>query len=209
MATRVYLLRHAETADPTVFHGAESDIGLSAKGQRQAEVIADVLSAKRPDVVISSAMLRARTTALPLAERCGLTLQVEADLHERKIAALSGMPFDAQDGVWPKTVRRWMAGDTRFAHPGAESFDELCLRLLPVWNRLIDQHRDRTIVLVAHGIVCKVLLVSVLAGWSVADWQKLGSIPNAAITELREEDGLWRATRIAEWPAEMIAAQLT
>src|SRR5437879_1069482 len=32
--TRVWLLRHAETANPAVFHAAESDVGLSARGQR-------------------------------------------------------------------------------------------------------------------------------------------------------------------------------
>lgn len=32
MPTRIWLLRHAETALPTVFHGAESDVGLSRRG---------------------------------------------------------------------------------------------------------------------------------------------------------------------------------
>src|ERR1022692_471944 len=37
--TRVLLARHAETAAPDRFHGAESDIGLSALGARQAELL--------------------------------------------------------------------------------------------------------------------------------------------------------------------------
>ena len=40
MTTRVFLLRHAESADPTVFHGYESDVDLSERGVRQAEAIA-------------------------------------------------------------------------------------------------------------------------------------------------------------------------
>ena len=32
----VWLVRHAETAAPTLFHGAESDIELGAHGHRQA-----------------------------------------------------------------------------------------------------------------------------------------------------------------------------
>ena len=35
--TRLLLARHAETAAPDRFHGAESDIGLSAWGFEQAE----------------------------------------------------------------------------------------------------------------------------------------------------------------------------
>ena len=209
MSTHIYLLRHAKTAVPTVFHGAESDIGLSEKGCRQAEVIARVLAPKGPEVVISSGMMRAQLTARPLAERCGLTLQLEADLHERKVADLSGMPFDAHGGIWPETVRRWMAGETDFAHPGAESLDALRARLLPVWTRITEEHAGKKLVVVAHGIVCKVLLLSVLPGWSSADWQKLGPIHNAAITELLHLDGVWQALRVNEWPAEMYAAQLT
>ena len=72
MPTRVYLLRHAETANPYVFHGAESDVGLSDKGRRQADAIAPYLAAKLPDVVVSSNMLRARATALPIARASGL-----------------------------------------------------------------------------------------------------------------------------------------
>ena len=208
MPTHIYLLRHAETAKPTVFHGAESDIGLSEKGYRQAEIIADVLAPKQPDVVISSGMIRAMNTALPLARRCGLTLQTEPNLHERKVADLSGLPFDGHGGVWPETMRRWMAGEPSYAHPGAESFDDLCARLLPIWHRLVHEHAGKTLVVIAHGIVCKVLLLNLLTGWSVADWERLGPIHNAAVTELLYENDGWRALRLNERPAELIAAGL-
>ena len=41
MPTRVLLLRHAETATPHLFHGAESDVGLSERGRRQADAVAE------------------------------------------------------------------------------------------------------------------------------------------------------------------------
>src|SRR5262249_51225625 len=125
MPDRVFLLRHAETADPLVFHGAESDVGLSARGRAQAEAVAPVLAAYRPGAVVSSAMRRALDTAGPIARACGLAVQVEPDLHERRVGELSGTPTAGRDGVWPDTLRRWMAGDTGFAPPGAESFDAI------------------------------------------------------------------------------------
>jgi len=196
MPTHIYLLRHAETAVPNVFHGAESDIGLSAKGIQQAEVVADVFAPLPLDAIISSGMRRAIATATPLAQRRGLTLQIEPDLHERKVSTMSGQSFDSEGGIWPETVRRWMAGETGFAHPGAESFDDLQSRLLPAWQRVVDSHLDKTIVIIAHGVVCKVLLLSLLPGWSVANWQKLGSIDNTAVTELLLTDGEWSPLRI-------------
>src|SRR5947209_11555224 len=81
---RVLLRRHAETANPLIFHGAESDVGLSERGRAQAEAVAPVLAAFGPGAVVSSAMRRALDTAGPIARACGLAVRVEPDLHERR-----------------------------------------------------------------------------------------------------------------------------
>src|SRR5688500_2744242 len=100
MPTRVWLMRHAEVARPGVFHGAESDVDLSELGYRQAAAAAPVFAAYRPDGIVSSGMLRARRTAEPIAAACGLSLQVEPLLHERRIGDLVGVPVDPDLGVW-------------------------------------------------------------------------------------------------------------
>jgi probable phosphoglycerate mutase len=200
MPTRVFLLRHAESADPNVFHGAESDVGLSEKGLRQADAVAAYLATMRPDVVISSNMRRARETALPIALASGLPLAIEPDLHERRVGILSGTATSDPDGPWPLTARKWAAGETRYATPGAESFDDIHARVVPVWQRLTRDYAGRTLVIVAHGVVCKVLLLSLLPGWSVADWPRLGPIRNVAVTEMLESDGLWHAVSLIEQP---------
>jgi broad specificity phosphatase PhoE len=204
--TRVIVLRHGESADPTVFHGAESDVGLSARGRRQAAAVAPLLAARAPAAVVSSAMRRARDTAAPIAAACGLPVLVEPQLHERRVGALSGTPFAAGDGVWPDTLRRWVAGETSFAPPGAESFDDIRARVLPVWERLTRTYDGRCLVVVAHGVVCKVLFLSVLPGLSPADWERLGPIRNVALTELEGAAGRWQARRLNEQPEEVLKA---
>jgi probable phosphoglycerate mutase len=200
MPTRVLLLRHAESANPLIFHGAESDVGLSERGRRQAEAIAPVLAAETPHVIISSAMRRARDTAEPIARACGVYVHIEPALHERRVGALSGTPTGRHEGAWPDTLRRWIAGDTAFAPPGAESFDDIRDRVLPAWHGLTTRHAGQTIVLVAHGVVCKVLLFSLLSGYSVADWHRIGPIHNVSISELLREGDHWRAVRVNELP---------
>jgi broad specificity phosphatase PhoE len=193
----VLLLRHAESANPHVFHGAESDIGLSERGRRQAAAVAPLLAAHSPSVVVSSAMRRALDTAGPIAAACDLTVQVEPALHERRVGALSGTAFRS-DGVWPDTLRRWMAGDTRYAPPGAESYDGIRERVVPVWEGLTQAHTGRCLVIVAHGVVCKVLLLSLLPGLGPGDWERLGPFRNVAVSDLlRTEDG-WQAVRVNE-----------
>lgn len=205
MPTRVLLLRHAEAANPQIFHGAESDVALSERGRRQAEAIAPVLKKEVPQVLVTSAMRRAIETATPTARACGLELQIEPQLHERRVGALVGTPTRGHDGVWPDTLRRWLAGDTGFALPGAESFDDIHSRVLPVWQRVTTEHAGKTIVIVAHGVVCRVLLLSVLLGRSIGDWHDVHS-DNVAINELLHDGESWRALRLNDLPAEVARA---
>ena len=202
-STRVFLLRHAESAVPNVFHGAESDVDLSPRGRRQAMAIARVLAPLQPAVVVSSAMRRATETARPIAELCGVPHLLEPLLHERRVAGLSGLSY-ADNDIWPETVRRWSAGETNYAHEGAETFDDIKSRVVPVWERIIDQHAGRSLVVVAHGIVCKVLLLSLFADWT---WTGIGSIRNVAINELCRDGSDWTALRINDWPPEIVALE--
>jgi broad specificity phosphatase PhoE len=179
MPTRVLLLRHGEAMNPDIFHGAESDVGLSDRGQRQAEAAARALTAFDPAFVVSSAMRRALETARPIAAACGV-----------------------EDGVWPDTLARWVAGDTSYAPSGAESFDDIRGRVLSVWERITTDRPGRTRVVVAHGVVIKVLLLSILPGYSIGDWKRLGSISNVGVTELLEEHGVWKATRLNDPPGD-------
>jgi 2,3-bisphosphoglycerate-dependent phosphoglycerate mutase len=198
--TRVLLLRHGESADPSVFHGAESDVDLSEKGRRQAEAIAAQMVAFSPVVVVSSAMRRALRTAEPISRSCGVSLRIEPQLHERGVGMLEGTPNNLAEGPWPETVLRWTAGDTAYATPGAESFDDVRNRVLPIWERVATELDNSTYVIVAHGVVIRVLLLNLLPGWSAADYRKLGPIPNVAVSELvRTMAGQpWQAERLNE-----------
>jgi 2,3-bisphosphoglycerate-dependent phosphoglycerate mutase len=90
--TRVLLLRHAVTAAPDHFHGAESDVGLGPAGFEQARRVAARIAAERPDAVYSSGMRRAAETARAIAEACGLEPMAWPGLHERTMGPLSGVP---------------------------------------------------------------------------------------------------------------------
>jgi probable phosphoglycerate mutase len=198
MSTQVFLLRHAESADPTVFHGFESDVDLSSRGVRQAEAIAAALAVERPEVVVSSAMRRAQRTAEAIARACGVPHEIEPALHERKVGILSGQPF-TENRIWSETSRRWSSGETGYAHAGAESLDELRDRLVPAWQRVTSRHEGRRLVIVAHGIVCKVLIANLIPGQT---WSNLGPIRNVAVHELRLDTGAWTLPRFGWLPVD-------
>jgi broad specificity phosphatase PhoE len=193
-------MRHAQTAAPGMIHGAESDIGLSELGHRQALAAADHFSTSPPDIVISSAMLRARLTAEPIVQACRLDWEIEPLFHERKVGALSQTRIAAETNVWRETLRRWAEGDTGFAPPDTESFDAIRERLLPAWDRVTERHADKTILLVVHGAVIKVLLLSLLKGRSAADWMRIGPVENMAVSELIRDGSGWQPGRLLHVP---------
>lgn len=88
--TRVFLMRHAETSAPGVFHGAESDIGLSERGIAQAKAAALYFKDHKPTRLISSGMQRALLTASEIASACNLEIEVFKNLHEEKLALFLG-----------------------------------------------------------------------------------------------------------------------
>jgi len=196
-------MRHAETAEPGVFHGFESNVDLGARGFRQAEAVAPFIAALKPDVLVSSNMLRARRTADILARACQLPIRIEPDLHERKVGNMQGTPVQSEFGVWPETLARWVAGETDYAPAGMESFNQIRDRVLPVWNRVTLGNKGKSIVIVAHGIVCRVILLSILDGYNAADWTRLGRIQNVSISEVIEDGRSWRAERIGYVPDEV------
>jgi broad specificity phosphatase PhoE len=206
--TRVLLLRHAETSAPDVFHGAESDIGLSDRGRRQAVVLAEHLNDRGACVLYSSAMRRAVDTAALIGAACGLTPVILPALHERKIGPLSGLARDEGWSIYAESKGRWIAGDLEYTHEGGESFADIRRRVLPVFQELLAAHRGQTVIVVAHGIVIRVLLTTLLADLPPAEFDQI-AIDFASINELAWDGERWRAEAlnrvVAPSPARPVA----
>ncbi len=192
----IWIARHAETAIPTMFHGAESDVELGEHGKRQAAAAAGWFVELKPTAVVSSAMIRAHDTAAPIAAACGVPHLIEPMLHERKVGPISRKPRTEANHIWDETIARWAAGETGYAYPGMESFDELRDRVLPPFERVVAAHPDGRVLIVCHGVVKKVLLLSLLPGKTPADWVRIGSIPNLAVSELVPNGVKWKANRL-------------
>lgn len=197
--TRVLLLRHAETSAPDRFHGAESDVGLGARGFDQAEKASTLLSELRPDAVHCSAMRRARETAAVIGRACGLVPRVEPDLHERKMGSLSGMTREEGLGAYTEAKNRWMAGDVDYTHEGGESYAQIRERVVPVVQRVAAAWAGRTVVIVAHGVVIRVVLGTLLEGRGPADFERY-RIDNAAVNDLRWDGLTWTAAALNQGP---------
>ena len=78
------------------------------------------------------------------------------------------------------------------AHPGGESFADIRRRVCPILEDLAARHRGQTIVVIAHGVVIRVVLTSLVAGFSPADFDRI-AIDFASVNDLWSDGGTWTA----------------
>ena len=132
------------------------DVPLDDVGMVQAAEVAKALPT--PDRVISSPLLRARTTA----EAFGRPVEIDERWIELDYGELDGLPVASVGvDVW----RKWRA-DLGFAPPGGESIEAMAERVNAACEELVAAAADQDIVVVSHvSAVTWVLGVSTETGW--------------------------------------------
>jgi broad specificity phosphatase PhoE len=160
--TRVVLVRHGETEwnREDRFRG-RIDVDLNETGRSQAEACARRIAARwKPAAVYSSPLSRALHTAEPIARHCGLavkTLDAVADLDYGQWHGLT--PAEARIR-WPDAIDAWFQKPGSSKPPAGESLLSLQKRAVSALHSLRPHHGDATVVVVAHDIVNRVLLLA-------------------------------------------------
>jgi ribonuclease H / adenosylcobalamin/alpha-ribazole phosphatase len=159
--TRLILIRHGETLANREFRyiGTRND-ALSERGVEQAVALAESMAVFPVAAIYSSPLQRAYQTANTIAQHLALQVQVEDDLREGSFGLWEGMSRAevlALGKQAEQTLRLWES-DPSCAPPAGESFVALQARVVAVVQRLVNRHRDQTIVLVSHVGPIKTLL---------------------------------------------------
>ena len=86
----------------------------------------------------------------------------------------------------------WIAGDLEHTHAGGESYGDVRRRILPIFQQLAGRHPGETIIVVAHGVVIRVVLTSMVSGFQPADFDRI-AIDFASVNELLFDGATWTA----------------
>ena len=140
-------------------------------------------------------MRRAIETTWPIARTCNLIPIPIAALHERRIGPLSGLAREEGWAVYSASKTRWVSGDLDHTHEGGESYNDVRRRVVPVFQELVARHVGETIAVVAHGVVIRVALTSLLAGARPSDFDRF-AIDFASVNELRFDGTTWTAEKL-------------
>src|ERR671931_644941 len=98
--TTFYFVRHGESeANAAGRFSGRLDSPLTDRGRRQAEAVADALADVRFDRIVATPLSRSLDTALVIARRRRMPVEVERDLIEIDVGDRTGAVYDEVRGL--------------------------------------------------------------------------------------------------------------
>ncbi|MET3803871.1 2,3-bisphosphoglycerate-dependent phosphoglycerate mutase/probable phosphoglycerate mutase [Nakamurella sp. UYEF19] len=185
------LMRHGETDwNAQARLQGHRDIPLNEVGQRQALAAAPSVAALSPELVISSDLSRARSTAAPVGGLLGLTVGIDVRLRETSMGRWEGLTREDVTAGWPGEWERWRTTSAHSSPPEGESRWQVAQRAAEVVAEVDASDAERAL-LVAHGGLI-VGLTGLLLDLPEDAWATLIGIGNCHWVVLHRFMGSWR-----------------
>lgn len=183
----VYLLRHGETpynADGNRYCG-RTDIGLTAKGIKQAEGVYQRLKDVAIDAVYSSPLTRARVTA---EIATGGQVKTDQRIIEVDFGTWEGktqVEFNAEN---PALWAAWISNPAIAKAGGTgETGKQIVERVDAFFTEMLQKHSGQTIVVVGHNGINRLYMAYKL-GMELKNYRRIFQ-ENSAITFFELSDG--------------------
>ena len=182
MANSYYLIRHGQT-DWNVagrWQG-KADQPLNATGHAQAAAIAKRLATHPIRAIYSSDSIRAAATAQAIAHPHQLPIQYETNLQERDVGIFEGMTRQNILEQYPKSYEELRRG--MFNPIGGETLAQVQARAVPIFERIVGDHPNESVVITSHGGTIVAILAHVLR-LPIEQSYRLSGYANCALTRV-------------------------
>ncbi|MDR5682511.1 MAG: histidine phosphatase family protein [Armatimonadota bacterium] len=161
--TRVYLVRHGQTVwNLERRYQGQRESALTDFGREQMRRLAAALAAEPVRAVYTSPLQRCRWSAERIAAHHGLRPVVEPNLIELNHGLLDGLRIDEMEEHLGEVVRRWWRDPANVVIPQGEPLASARDRAYAAFRRILASHPNETVVVVAHGGVNKLILLTLL-----------------------------------------------
>lgn len=161
--TRIYLVRHGETALSIENRFAGSmDIPLSEAGNAQVRRLAERLKGESVTAVYSSPQMRTMETAAILAKPHKITVEPCSGLREISHGHWESMTLQEVEVTYPEETAAWEEDPYTFAPEGGESGLAVTARALPAFMEIVKGHPGENVIVVSHKATIRLLLSSLL-----------------------------------------------
>ena len=157
-----------------------ADVGLNATGQAQASDLARSLRDVPIARMVSSPQQRAQETARPMAEALGLSVETEPGVDEVWLGRWQGKKLEELRG--DPDLERYRQ-DPTYECDAIESPHKVEQRMVEVVERLREENRSESVVIVSHGDPLRLALAHYLS-LDLANYRRLAA-DNASVSVLR------------------------
>lgn len=165
--THLVLIRHGQTHTPQdAWFRGQVDVPLDEVGLAQAAATAQrVIKTWTPQAVYSSPLARARQTAELIAAPLGIAVRVHEGLTDINYGVWQGLRMHEVRARWFKTLMVWNTRPHHAVIPGGETLTAVQVRVLKALQEIITTHPHDTLVVVAHAVVNRLIMLRAL-GWN-------------------------------------------
>ena len=172
MQTTIYLVRHGQTAwnKEEVFRG-RTDIPLDETGLKEAESAGEYFKTFDIEAVYSSPLSRAWQTAQKISRFHSLDVQALEGLLDMSFGSWEGRSLKEVKETDGERYRQWREEPHLLRLPGGETLAEVRARAMSALEEVVRKHPEKTVVLVSHRVINKVLICGVLGLDSSHFWQ--------------------------------------
>lgn len=160
----LYLVRHGQVAgfDQMRANG-HTDVDITEVGKIQMESLAERLRLVNIQAVYSSDLKRAETGARILGRYHDVIHHIGPELRELYFGDWEGLPMAEISDSFPGELERRRKDIKDFRPPGGgESMLDLSERVIPCFQKILEEQKGKEILIVAHGGVNRVILCNAL-----------------------------------------------
>ena len=163
MPTRIFLVRHgATTLTAEDRFAGSSDVSLSEEGRQQVKSLARRLENEPLRAVYCSPLDRTVETATILAAPHGLEPVTADGLREIDYGHWEGLRRSEIESKFAEEYEAWQEDPFTIGPRGGESGINVLNRALPVMRRIVEDNRHKSVLVVAHKGVNRLLISSLL-----------------------------------------------
>jgi len=188
--TTFFFVRHGESeANLARIFSGRRDSPLTERGRAQAVTVADALDAVRFDRIVATPLSRSLDTALVVARRRKMPVDVVRDLIEIDVGDKTGATFDEVAGLpdWKD--------DGFISWPNGESLSHVLERSLRALKAIHRETPDGTVLVIGHGGVTRILVSHFLGILPKLDTSRQ---TNTAVTVIVTDGDTGRVERLFE-----------
>ena len=198
--TRLILIRHGESKGNAqrAFLG-HTNWDVTEKGRAQAETTAAFLKNEKIDVIYSSDLIRAYSTAKPIAEDRGLKINTSEKLREIYAGKWEGKHIAEIIAEFPDTYAVWRTDTMKAVCDGGESVLGLQERIKREVLRILEENKGKTVCITTHATSIGVFIDYLHRELKDPDYTAFRWVTNASVTMVDFfDDGSFKIVKESE-----------